>query len=74
MDEGNYNVRYAAKYPTTTKPAIYENDIPNNAMNVVWAKAVLVYTVKIADYQLFAAVKSETRYFILVVVEDNWVR
>ena len=33
-----------------------------------------VHTSKIADYQLLAATKRETRNFILAVIEDTWVR
>ena len=69
MDEDDYKLHYCAKFPTTTKTAVYDKDVPNNATNVVRAKAEDVHTAKIADYQIFAAAKLETPYFILAVVE-----
>ena len=74
MDEDNYKQWYRAKLPMTTKPAIYDETIPNNAMNVVQAKAEAICLAKIADYLLFTAAKHETHDFILAVVEDTWVR
>ena len=53
---------YGAKFPNTTRPAIYDEDISNNAMNVVQAKADAVHTAKITDYQLFAAAERKTKY------------
>ena len=41
---------------------------------MVWAKAEAVNTSKIADYLLFAAAEYENRDFILVVMENTWVR
>ena len=38
------------------------------------AKAEAVHTAKITDYQVFSAAERETRYFILAVIEDTWVR
>ena len=73
MDEDDYKVGYGAKFPMTTKPAVYDEDIPNNSTNVVRSKAEAVHTAKIADYQLFAAAKRENRYFILAFIEDTWV-
>ena len=43
-------------------------------MNVVQAKAKAIHMAKIVYYLLFDAVESETRDFILAVVEDTWVR
>ena len=74
MDEDDYKVRYGAKFPKTTRPVIYNEDISNNATNVVQAKAEAVHTAKITDYQVFSAAERETRYFILAVIEDTWVR
>ena len=74
MDKEDYKVRYHAKLPTTTKPDFYNEDITNNTTDVVWSKAEAVHAAKTADYQLFAAAKREIQYFILAVVEDNWVR
>ena len=73
MDEDGYKVLYCAKSPTTTKPDVYDEEIPNNATNVVWAKAEDIHTAIIVDYQIFAAAELETQYFILAVVEDTWV-
>ena len=74
MEEDDYKGRYGAKFPTNTKPAVYDEDIPNNAMNVVRAKAEAAHTAKISDYQLFAAAERETQSFIPAVIEDTWVR
>ena len=68
MDEDNYKQRYCTKFSTPTNPAVYDETIPDNATNVVWAKAEAVHTSKIVDYLLFAAAESETRDFILAVV------
>ena len=65
---------YCAKFPTTTKPSVYDKNIPNNATNVVWAKSEAVHTAKTTEYQLFSATKRETRDFILAAIEDTWVR
>ena len=35
MDKDNYKVCYCAKFPTITKPAVYDEYIPNNATNLV---------------------------------------
>ena len=74
MDKDDYKVCYGAKFPTSTKPAVYNKDIPNNATNVVRAKAEDVHTLKITDYQLFAAAEHDDQYFMLAVVEDTRVR
>ena len=44
-----------------TKPAIYDETIPDNTTNVVQAKAEAIHTAKIADYLLFATAKCKTR-------------
>ena len=74
MDEDDYKVRYDTKFPNTTRPAVYDEDISNNATNLVRAKAEAVRTAKIADYQIFAAAEHKTRDFILAVIVDTWVR
>ena len=74
MDKDNYKVRYCANFPTTTNPSVYYYNIPNNATNVVQAKAEAIHESKIADYQLFAVAERETRDFIPAVVEDTWFR
>ena len=73
MDEDGYKVCYCSKFPTSTKPDVYNRNIPNNATDVVRSKVEAVHTAKIADYQIFAAAKHETLYFILAFVEDTWV-
>ena len=35
MDEDDYKVRYDAKFPKNTRPAVYDEVISNNATNVV---------------------------------------
>ena len=73
MDKEYYKQRYWIKFPTTTKPAVCDEKIPDNATNVDCAKAKAVYNANIADYQLFVAAKHETHNFILAVVYDIWV-
>ena len=41
---------------------------------MAWSKAKSINTAKIVDYQIFIAAKCETRNFILVVVNNIWVR
>ena len=74
VDEDDYKLRYGTKFPKTTRPDVYYEYISNNATNLVWAKAEAVHTAKIVDFQLFAASECETQYFILVIIEDTWVR
>ena len=74
MDEDDYKVHYGANFPKITRPAVYDEDISNNATNVVRAKEEAVNTAKFVDYQLFAAAECKTRYFILAVIEYTWVR
>ena len=50
MDKDDYKLRYGAKFPKTTRPSVYDEDISNNATNVVWAKAEAFHTAKIVDY------------------------
>ena len=73
MDKDDYKQRCSAKFPTPTNPAVYNETIPNNAINVVWAKAEAVHMVKITDYLIFSKAKRETREFILAVVDNIWV-
>ena len=49
MDKDNYKVCYHAKLPTTTKPAVYDNGIPNNVTNLVRSKVEAVHTDNISD-------------------------
>ena len=74
MDKENYKQRYLAKFTTPTKPSVYNLKIPNSATNLVRAKAEAVHTAKIVDCLLFAVAECETRDFILMVVEDTWLR
>ena len=55
MDEYNYKQSYHVKFPTPTKPAVYNETIMNIATNVVQAKAEAIHPAKITDYLLFAA-------------------
>ena len=73
MDKDDYKVRYGAKFPETTRPAVYDEDISNNTTNVVRSKTEAIHTAKIADYQIFNPAEREARYFILTVIEDTWV-
>ena len=74
LGEENYKPCYCSKFPKPTKPAVYDETIPNNAMNCFQAKAEAVHKEIIADYLLFATTERETRDFILAVIEDTWVR
>ena len=68
MYEDGYKQLYCSKLPTSTKPFVYYETIPNDAANVVLSKAEAVHTAKITDYLLFAAAKRKTRDFILEVI------
>ena len=35
MDKDDYKLHYRTKLPMTTNPSVYDEDIPNNATNVV---------------------------------------
>ena len=35
MDKDDYKLRYGAKFPKTTRPSVYDEDISDNATNVV---------------------------------------
>ena len=74
MDTEGYKQRYWIKFPTPTNPAVCDETIPDNSNHVDQAKAKSIHKAKIADYQLFAATKCETRDFILEVVYDTWVQ
>ena len=58
--EEDYEQYYCTKFSTPTKPAIYDEAIPNNTTSVARAKAEAVHTAKIADDQLFTDAKRET--------------
>ena len=74
MDEDAYRVRHGANFPTPSRPAIYDVDIPINASNVVRVRHEVAHTAKKEDYRISAAAKRESSKFILAVVEDTWVR
>ena len=74
LDEDDYKHLYWFNFPTSSKPAVYNETIPNNSTNVVQAKAESVHTANIAVYLLFATAERKTRDFILAVVEDTWVQ
>ena len=71
--EVDYEQHYCTKFPTPTKPAVYDEAIPNNTTNVDRTKAKAVHTSKIADDQLFAAAKRKTWNLILAVVDNKLV-
>ena len=73
-EKDDYKALNGTKFTNTNRTAIYDEDISNNATNVVRAKAKAVQMAKIADYQLFAAAKHKTHDFILAIIEDTWVR
>ena len=73
MDEDTYRVRYGVNFPTPSRPAIYDVDIPIDTSNAVRVRREAAHTSKKEDYRLFAAAECESSKFILVVVEYTWV-
>ena len=71
MDKEDYKQSYRTKFPTLTKPSVYDEKILDNATNVDPSKSKAVHKANIADYQLFAAAKLETCDFIHAVVYDS---
>ena len=67
LDKDYYKQRYFSNSPKPINPSVYDEMIPNNATNLVQAKAKAVH------YFLFAAAKRETRDFVLAFIEDIWV-
>ena len=74
MDEESYRALHGANFPTPSRPAIYDVDIPIEASNSVRVRREAAHTAKKEDCRLFAAAKLESRNFILAFVEDTWVR
>ena len=74
MDEDTYKSRYGANFPTPSRPAIYDVDIPIDSSNAVRFRHKAAHTAKKEYYRLFAAAQRETSKFILAVVKDTWVR
>ena len=64
-------MRYHVKFLKPNKQAVYHETIPDNATNLVRAKAEATHTKKIADYLLFAATERKTREFILAIIEGT---
>ena len=46
MDEGAYKARHGANFPTPSRPAIYDVDIPINALNAVRVCCEAAHTAK----------------------------
>ena len=74
MDEDAYKARHGANFPTPSRPAIYDVDIPIDASNVARVSSEAAHTAKKENYRLFATIERNSRKFILAVVEDTWVR
>ena len=74
MDEEDYRARHGANFPTPSRPAIYNFDIPIDTSNAVRVCRKAANTDKKEDYRIFAAAERESSKFILAVVEDTWVR
>ena len=55
MNEDAYKMRHCANLRTPTRPAIYNVDIPIDALNAVRVRREAAHTANNEDYQLFAA-------------------
>ena len=73
MDEDTYRARHGAKFPTPSRPTIYDVNTLIDTSNVVRVRREAAHTAKKEDYRLFTATKRESSKFILAVVEDTWV-
>ena len=74
MDEDAYKTRHGANFPTPSRPAIYDVNIPINASNAVRVYREAYHTAKKEDYRLLVSTKRGSSKFILAIVEDTWVR
>ena len=74
MNEDAYKAHYGANFPTLSRPAIYDVNIPIDASNAVRVRSKAAHTAKKEDYRIFAAAERESSNFILAVVKDTWVR
>ena len=74
MDEDAYKMRHGANFPTPSCPAIYDVDISIDASNAVRVRREVAHTAKKEYYIIFYASEPDSSKFILVVVEDTWVR
>ena len=74
MDKDAYKSRHSNNFPTPSRPAIYDVDIPIDASNAMRVCCEAAPTAKKEDYSLLAAAERESSKFILAVVEDTWVR
>ena len=73
MDEDAYRAWHGANFPTPSRPAIYNVDIPINASNAVQVRREAAHTAKKGDYGIFAVAERQSSKFILAVVENTWV-
>ena len=71
MNEYAYKMRHGANFPTPTRPAIYNVDIPINASNAMRVRREAAHIAKKEDHRLFASANRETSKFILAVIEDT---
>ena len=60
MDEDNYRARHGANFPTPSRPAIYDVDIPIDASNAVRVRREAEHTDKKEEYKPFAAAERES--------------
>ena len=74
MDEEAYRARHGANFPTPSRPAIYNFDIPIDTSNAVRVCREAAHTANQEDYRLFYDAERESSKFILAVAEDTWVR
>ena len=74
MDEDAHKAYHGSNFPTPSRPAIYNGNIPTDASNSVRVRCKASQTTKKEDYRLFAAAEHDSKKFILAVVEDMWVR
>ena len=68
MDEDAYRARHGANFPTPSRPAIYDVDIPINALNAMRVRREAAHTAKKEYYRLFSSSERESSKFILAVV------
>ena len=73
MDEDAYRAWHGTNFPTPSRPAIYDVDIPINASNAVRVRREAAHTAKKGDYGIFAVAERQSSKFILAVVENTWV-
>ena len=74
MDEDAYRARHGTNFPTPSRPAIYNFDIPIDTSNAVRVCREAAHTANQEDYRLFYAAERESSKFTLAVAKDTWVR